>query len=135
MVIGSIILGILLLCLYLFKKYQQKIGEFVIGLLEKSFTLYHSFGRIKLIMIGLAGIFIGLSIIAAGLIQDNMANEFKEFDTVISYLIGIASDGYWYHVMAFSRFLTSSPILAGVILMTMIWLFKKEKSGHWRSAF
>jgi membrane protein DedA with SNARE-associated domain len=130
MIIGGIITAIFLICIYSYRSYKQQIVKFVVNLLKISLEIFQSLGRIKIAILGIAAVFIGLSILVAGLIQDLLANEFIRFDTITDYLINsIFFDG-WSLAMKYFSFLTYYPTLIFVTIFLTIWIFIRGKDRH-----
>lgn len=128
LIIGGIIIAITLICIYLYKNYKQQIVDFIINSIENSLKIFHSLGRIKIVILGVAVAFIGLSILVVGLIQDFLANEFSLFDSITAYLISLIFSQDWSLTMKYFGLLTSYPILIFVTALLAIWITVKGKN-------
>jgi membrane protein DedA with SNARE-associated domain len=128
LIIGGIIIGVILICIYLYKYYKNQIIEFVVKTLQNSYKVFHSLGKIKIAVLGVAVVFVGLSILVASLIQDFLANEFTEFDTVTVFIVNNSFGDSWLPIMRFFRYLTAYPILALTAILLLVWILKKGTS-------
>lgn len=90
--------------------------------------IFQSLGKIRIVILGVAVAFIGLSILVAGLIQDLLANEFSRFDMVAVYLIGLLFSQDWSFAMKCFGLLTSYPILIFITTIMAVWIFVKGKN-------
>jgi len=127
LIIGGIIVGVILICIYLYRSYKQQIAEFIIRSLENSLKIFQSLGKIRIAIMVLAVAFVGLSILVAGLIQDFLANEFKQFDTVTASLVGLIFPQDWSLAMKYFSFLTTYPILLLITTLLIILIIVKGK--------
>ncbi|HEY5587212.1 MAG TPA: VTT domain-containing protein [Ruminiclostridium sp.] len=127
LIIGGIIVGVILIFIYLYRSYKQQIAEFIVKSLEKSIKIFQSLGKIRIAILVVAAAFVGLSILVAGLIQDFLANEFKQFDTITSYLVSLLFPQDWSLVMKYFSFLTAYPMLILITTLLIIWIIVKGK--------
>lgn len=128
LVIGGIIAGAILLCIYLYRSYKKEIAEIIIKALKNSFKIFQSLGKMRIAILIVALIFIGLSIFVAGLIQDFLANEFKQFDSIAAYLVSSIFPSYWSVVMKYFGSLTIYPVLIIMTVLMIIWIFIKGRN-------
>jgi membrane protein DedA with SNARE-associated domain len=135
LVIGGIITAVVLLCIYLYKSYKYEITEFVVKSLENLLRIFHSLGKIKIVILGMAVAFIGLSILVVGLIQDFLANEFSKFDTTAALLIKMLFPEDWSFTMRFFSFFTSYTILIFIAIFILMWIVIKGKSRFLEARF
>lgn len=135
LVIGGIILAVGLICIYLYKKHKDQIIDFTIKSLENLIDIFHSLGKIKIAIAGVAIILIGLSIVIIGLIQDFLANEFSQFDAVTSYLVGLIFSENGYSIMKIFRFSTEPKVLIVMALLVFIWIMLKGKNRFLETRF
>lgn len=126
LIIGGIILAVALLCIYIYRNYKIKIKDFTIRSLEKLINIFHSLGKLKVAIVGIAVIFIALSIVVIGLIQDFLANEFNEFDTIATYLVTLIFSENFYSVMSFFKLLTSTEVLIILGVSIFVWIMYKS---------
>lgn len=135
LIIGGIILAVGLTLVYLYKNYKVQIAEFIVKALENSINIFHSLGKIKMAIVAAAAVFIGFSIIVAGLIQDFLANEFSQFDTVSSFLAGLIFTENWSSFMRFFWFTTAPGALISLILLTFAWIMLKGRNRFLETRF
>ena len=128
LIIGGIILVIALICIYIFRNYKIKIKDFTIKSLENLINIFHSLGKIKVAIVGVSIIFIALSIVVIGLIQDFLANEFNQFDTIAIYLVTSIFSENFYSIMSFFKFLTSKEVLIILGVSIFAWIMYKSEN-------
>lgn len=130
LIIGGIILVIGLVCFYVYKKYKNQIMDFTINSLDKLISIFHSLGKIRIVIAGVAVILIGLSVAVIGLIQDFLANEFTQFDIITSFLIGLIFTENWYPFMRTFSYLTDLKGLIPMALLVFLWILFKGRNRH-----
>ncbi|BCN31083.1 VTT domain-containing protein [Anaeromicropila herbilytica] len=127
-IIGGIIVGVIIAVFYLYKNYKEEIREYVKLRLEYGLKIFHSLGKVRLVVICLAVTLIGLVVLTAGLIQDFLANEFGKFDTIVYYLTTRIFNQKWTIGFRFIRYLTSYPMLILLTVLIIIWIRVKAKN-------
>lgn len=127
-IFGSIIIAIVLICVYIFKSYKQQIIGFAVKSLENSLKIFISLGKIRIAILGAAAAFIGLTVLAAGLVQDFLANEFNRFDTITAYLISLIFPQGWSSAMRYFELLAFYPTLVFIAALTAVWIIVKGKN-------
>ena len=126
--IACIIIAFVYLVYYLIKVNRAKIKDNLVLLFEHSFKRFHSFLKIKILIFFIGVIFIGLFSLMIGLIQDFIANEFNQFNTITTTIIFYLFDETWKAFMTKLDFLTSwkSLLVAGCI--TFFWIAAMGKN-------
>ena len=71
----SLIIAVIIISIYIYRKYKQKIQEWIINMLKHSLKIFNSLGEIKVLIAGIAVLFIIFSALVIGIIQDYIANE------------------------------------------------------------
>lgn len=127
LIIGGVILTIVLLCIYFYRKHKASIINFVRGSLENGIQIFHSLGKIKLAVVGVAAIFVALLIVLIGLIQDFLEHEFNQFDTIVTYLVSLIFPENWFTMMGMFEFLTVPQVLIAISLLVLLWIILKGK--------
>ena len=135
LIIGGIILAIVLLCFYFYRKYKELIIDFVIESLENGIQIFHSLGKMKVAIVGIAAIFIGLSIVLIGLVQDFLAHEFSQFDTIVTYLVSLIFPENWSSVMGLFEFPTAPEVLLALTLLILTWIILKGSNRLLETGF
>ncbi|TDT63622.1 DedA family protein [Fonticella tunisiensis] len=135
MIIGGIVLAVGLMCIYLCKNYKAQITEFIIKSLENSIKIFHSLGKIKVAIVEVAVVFVGLSIIVVGLIQDFLANEFSQFDTIVTYLVSLILSENWFSFMKLFEFSTAPEVLIVLMLLTLTWIMLRGRNRFLETRF
>lgn len=135
LIIGGIILAIVLLCIYFYRKYKELIIDIVMESLENGIQIFHSLGKMKVAIVGIAAIFIGLSIVLIGLIQDFLAHEFSQFDTIVTYLVSLIFPENWSYVMELFKFPTAPEVLLALTLLILTWIILKGRNRLLETGF
>ncbi|HVJ49259.1 VTT domain-containing protein [Desulfitobacterium sp.] len=128
LIIGGIILAIVLLGIYFYRRYKATIIDFIMKSLENGIQIFHSLGKIKVAIVGVAAIFISLSIVLIGLIQDFLAREFSQFDTIVTYLVSLIFPENWSSVMGLFKLLTAPEVLIAFTLLLFAWIILKGRN-------
>lgn len=71
---------------YLYKKYKIRILEFIMKSLKKGEETFHSLRRVKILVVISFFAFLALFVLMIRLIQDLLADEFAQFDTITSFI-------------------------------------------------
>lgn len=127
LIAGSIILAIIIMIIYLIKKFKVEIAQASIKLGKNALLIFRTRGRavVFLSTISIATIF--FIILMIGIIQDYLGNEINDFDEVINLLVGVIFNGRVDLLMTFFLNLGTETILLSVILFTVVWIFRKGK--------
>ena len=127
MLIGGIIIAILLICIYLYKNFRNIIFENVIKSLQYFIEVYNSLGKIKLVILGAAGICLSLSIAIVALTQGIFSYEFNNFDTLITMFTNLTFGKNWSDAMKLFSAFTSYPVLIIITILLGILITVKRK--------
>lgn len=125
LIIGGLIISLIIILIYLYRNYKDKIIEFTIRALEKSIKIFNSFGKIKLALAGVALVFLIFCGLVIGIIQDYLAHEFSQFDSLTSLLVKLIFTQKWMYTMKLFGNLTSYKILIPFIILISIWIVFK----------
>lgn len=126
-IIGSVILAVIIIVVYIAKKYRTEIIRFSIKAGSKILELFHSRRRAELFLTGLSICTIGFIILMIGIIQDYISNEFNDFDKVINLLVSMLFKGQFDLIMNFFVILGKSTLLLSVIFYTFLWILWKGR--------
>lgn len=126
LVIISVIIAMIIVIVYIYRNYKQRIQEWVISILKNSLKIFHSFGEIKILIAGIAALLLIFSALIIGIIQDYIANEFGEFDEIGKYIVGRIFDERWNNSMKIFNSMSNIYILSMVVIITGIWIFLKS---------
>jgi membrane protein DedA with SNARE-associated domain len=128
LVIVGLIVAAIILIVYVYRNYREKIYEGAINILRNSIKVFHSFGTIKVFIAGIAIIFLVFSALVIGIIQDYLANEFGQFDELARYLITRIFDESWNDFMSIFISLASNYVLFLVAIITILWIALKSSN-------
>lgn len=128
LIIGSIILVAIIVIAYLYKYYRSQIINNVVKLLNYTIKVFHSLGRIKIFVASIAVMFLGFSFLVIGLIQDFLANEFKDFDTIATLLVKSIFGKEWDRPMKVFSLVSSPIVIVLLSLLILLWILAKGKN-------
>lgn len=126
LVIISIIIAVTIVIIYIYKNYKQRIQEGFINILKNSLKIFHSLGEIKILIVGIATLFLIFSALIIGIIQDYIENEFGAFDEIAKYIVDRIFDERWNSLMKIFNGMSNIYILSMVVIITAIWIFIKN---------
>lgn len=128
LIIGSIILGVIIVIIYLYRNYRSHIIDYAIEMLNYTIKVFHSLGRIKVVVASIAATFLGLSFLVIGLIQDFLANEFRDFDTITTLLVKLIFPKDWYITMKVFSLVSSPIVIVLLTLLILLWILIKGEN-------
>lgn len=132
---GSLIAVVFIVVIYLYRNYKLKLITNILALLAKGLKIFHSMGRVKVLVAGVAVAFLGLTMLMFGLIQDYLGNEFGQFDKVVVFLTHLIFENNWAPWMALFGLMASGKVLATVIVFTFLWIFVNGKNRGLEAIF
>lgn len=127
LVIGGVIIAVVLLCIYCYRNYKSEIIEFAMNSLAKGMHIFHSLGRIRLVLVGIAAIFVALSIALVSLVHGFLANEFSQFDANLTFLTALIFPTSWSSAMELFRLPTAPAVLMVLVLLTLAWIYLRGR--------
>lgn len=128
LIIGSILLGVTIVIIYLYKNFRAHIIDYTIQMLKNTIRVFHSLGRIKVVVASMSVMFLGLSFLVIGLIQDFLANEFRDFDTITTLLVKLIFEKEWYMQMKIFSLVPSNMVIILLSLLIFLWIVVKGKN-------
>lgn len=125
LIIGSIIAAVILIVVYVYKRYKLALKVLAIRLLDVTLNVLHSRKKVGFLIAATAVATLGLIILMIGMIQDFLGNEFQDFNEVIGVLIPLIFTGNWTDPMLLFSFMGSRRVLITLLIFTVIWIFWK----------
>ena len=126
LIIGSLIIALILIIIYIYKNRKTKVTEFTYKTLNAAMVTFNSMGKIKVAIAMIAGALLGFVALVIGLTQDYLAHEFDQFDTIVSYLVkAIFSKELSFGIGLFDN-ITSMKILIPLTMLMIIWIMMKN---------
>lgn len=122
LIIGGLITSSIMIIIYIYRNHKQHITEFTIKILENAIKTFNSFGKIKIVIAGIALAFLGFSVLVIGVIQDFLAHEFNEFDIIVTYLVKTIFTENWQYIMNLFNNITSLNMLIPVTICIIIFI-------------
>jgi len=124
--IAAVIVVILLLIVYIFR-YKGHIQDFIAKLLEHSAERYnYSILRVKIIAVSVLAIFFSLVILMIGIGQQYLSEDFEQFNTSVTLLIGLVIDKNSV-LLKGADFFTSGYVIAFAVILGLFWINIKSK--------
>lgn len=122
MIIGSIIIAFILLIIYTYKNHKAQIIEATYKILDKTMIIFHSMGKIKAAMTVVAVALLGFLALVIGVIQDYLAHELDQFDTIVAYLVKVAFTNEWTYLINLFGKIISIKILILLTIIMVLWI-------------
>jgi Uncharacterized membrane-associated protein len=126
-IILAIMSGLILLAVYLFKSYKGKIQLSLDNALRNSIRIFHSLGKIRIVLVCSTVLLIALAFFTGGLIQDFLANEFIQFNEIANFAVHLIFTKKSAGTMNTLAFLSSYQVLIPVIVFTALWIIVTGK--------
>jgi membrane protein DedA with SNARE-associated domain len=127
MLVGGIGLSLLVAAIFLLNKYRNEIVRTFNRLLNESFQVFRSLGRVKLIVTLVAAAFLGFSLLTIGLIQDYLANESDQFNEIVTLIMASLQHEISFHWVEPASVFVSIPAVVIIVTMILIWIIAKGK--------
>ncbi|GIN85295.1 hypothetical protein J6TS2_16810 [Heyndrickxia sporothermodurans] len=121
-------LGTIYLIYYLIKTNRQKIKENMMLLIENTLKRFNSFLKTKLIIFGILVAFITLFCLMVGMIQDFIANEFGQFNTITKTIIMYTFHDTSKEVMTAFNTISDRRVLLTVSAITIVWILARAEN-------
>jgi membrane protein DedA with SNARE-associated domain len=128
LIILGIIIGMVLAVIYLFKSFKAQLQSFLSQTLANSLHVFHSAGKIKLVLVGFSMAAITLAVFVGGLIQDFLANEFSQFNEITALMLRLIFPPESAQVWEFLSVLSSYRALLPLCGLILVWIAVKGKS-------
>lgn len=128
LMIGGLIAAVAVFAYYIYKNHRSRMIDFTLLLLKNTVKTYHSLGRVKIMVSGVAVSFLGLVVLVAVLAEDYMANEFTRFDKVTGFLTESILKDNWVGVAKFFMHITSVTALICLAILTLIWILLRGRN-------
>ncbi|MFD2331716.1 bifunctional DedA family/phosphatase PAP2 family protein [Cohnella sp. GCM10020058] len=127
MIIFGIASAVLAGLVYVYRKYKGQVFEALMQLLAQGVRRFHSFGKVRFLLLASFAVFIVFFSLMLGVIQDFLGQEFGQFDEIASFLViasfGPGWDG-WMH--AFEQ-LGTLYLYGPVLVLTALWIMLHSK--------
>lgn len=120
--IGAIAIGVIIVGLYIYKRFGQRIVHHL------KVIRMHSPLRAKLWIVGTGIGFVVLFIFMVGVIQDYLANESSELDTIVTLVVQSTFGVQATPFMRVATYLSSPVLLIPVALFTLWWAWRRDQN-------
>ncbi|TXK74012.1 VTT domain-containing protein [Paenibacillus sp. N3.4] len=127
MLVGVLILCVFAAAFFLIRRYRSQLVLKLQVWFEKGFNVFHSFGRVKFIVVVTAIVFLGVSLFTIGLIQDYLAQEFDTFDEVVRVIMASLTADISSIWAKPASYLVTLPAELIVCITILLWIVRKGK--------
>lgn len=135
LVIASILIAVAIILLYLYKNNRANIKAWALLTIDRAVETFHSLGRVKMLVSGMAVLFLILLSWMIGLTQDYLANEFDQFNQVSMILVNLMFGSEWTTTIAAFGVLSSLKLMIPVFLFTGVYILAKGKNKRLETLF
>lgn len=123
LLIGGIIAAVLLIALYIYKKYKYEMEGGAVKLLNFTLNVFHSRKKVGLLLGITAASTLGLIILMIGMVQDFLGGEFSDFNEIVSVLVPLTFNKSWEGTMNLFFLMGSRKFLWVLIIFGVSWIF------------
>ncbi|MGH4141001.1 VTT domain-containing protein [Clostridium sp.] len=127
LIIGSLSIALIFIIAYVYKNHKIQIMESTYKLINRTIITFHSMGKIKVVIAGVAVAFLGFVVLVIAVIQDYLSHEFLQFDLVVSYLVKAIFPTDGSHIIRLFQMITSIKILVPLTILIFIWIIRKNR--------
>ncbi|WP_338450577.1 VTT domain-containing protein [Niallia oryzisoli] len=128
LIIGGIAAAIILVMIYICRKYKEEIKEFVIRLLNLTLNIFHTRRRVGFLLAMTSILTLGLIVLMFGMIQDFLGNEFTNFNKIVGLLISLVFNKDWTETMQTFLLLGSRQVQLILLSFSFIWILWKGEN-------
>lgn len=127
MLIFGIVSALLAAVIHIYRKYKRQVVEAIIRLPVQGGRYFHSFGKVKFMVLAAFAAFVLFFSLMIGMIQDFMAQEFGLFDEITVYLVSVIFGPEWSGwIHAFTQ-LGTIYLYGPLIAFTAFWIMLHSK--------
>jgi membrane protein DedA with SNARE-associated domain/membrane-associated phospholipid phosphatase len=127
LIIGSIVVAIILVVYYVFKKYKEQLKDVTVYTLNWVMHVFHTRKRAGFFITVTALFTLGLIVLMIGMIQDFVSNEFLDFNQLVSILIPLIFNEDWTMAMHVFALMGSRGVLSVLIVLTLLLILMKGR--------
>ncbi|MEH7352771.1 VTT domain-containing protein [Neobacillus drentensis] len=127
LIIGGIIAAILMIAVYIIKRYKLELKDAAVRVLNITMNIFHSRRRVGLLLGITAALTLGLIILMIGMIQDFLAGEFSDFNEIVSLLVSLTFSKDWTETMQIFLLMGSKQVHLLLITLTVFWILWKGR--------
>jgi len=127
MIIFGIVSALLIVIIYVYRKYKRQVVEATMKLLIQGGRHFNSFGKVRFLLLASFVFFIIFFSLMLGLIQDFLAQELGQFDEVVSYMVAVTFGTEWSAWMHVFSKLGSLYFYGPVLALAVIWIMLHSK--------
>ncbi len=128
LIIGSLSISLIFIVVYVYRNHKTQIIESTYKMINRFLITFHSLGKIKVAIAGVAVAFLGFVVLVIAVIQDYLSNEFQQFDMVISYLVKAIFPIEGSHIIGLFEMITSIKIIIPLAILMFIWIVRKNSN-------
>ncbi|MFC3747137.1 VTT domain-containing protein [Paenibacillus sp. GCM10012306] len=127
MIIFGIASALLTIVIYVYRKYKIKVVETLMQLLIQGGRHFNSFGRVRFLLLASFAFFVLFFSLMLVLIEDFLAQEFGQFDEIVSYLVAVTFGTEWRGWMHTFTKLGTFYFYGPVLVLAALWIMRHSK--------
>ncbi|WHY76864.1 VTT domain-containing protein [Neobacillus sp. WH10] len=127
LIIGGIIAAILMIAVFIIRKYKLELKDAAVRALNITLNIFHSRRRVGLLLGITAALTLGLIILMIGMIQDFLAGEFSDFNEIVNLLVSLTFSKDWTETMRIFLLMGSRQVHLLLITLTVFWILWKGR--------
>jgi len=127
LIIGSLSIALITIIAYVYRNHRIQIIESTYKTINSILITFHSMGKIKVAIAGVAVAFLGFVFLVIAVIQDYLSNEFQQFDIVVSYLVNAIFSKKLSPIIRLFEVITSINMLIPLTILMLIWIVRKNR--------
>lgn len=127
MIIFGIASILLTLLVYFYQKYKRRVLGAVMSLLTQGVQHFHSLGKVRILLLSSFITFVLFVSLMLGLIQDFLAQEFSQFDEVVSFVVHSLFGPEWMGWMSGFAKLGSISLYGPLLMITAVWIILRSR--------
>jgi membrane protein DedA with SNARE-associated domain/membrane-associated phospholipid phosphatase len=131
LIIAGIVAAVAIVLYVVYRNNKEQIKETLTKTLSRLVNTFHSLGRVRFLVTAVLVIGVFLFIAMISLIQDFLANEFRQFDEVVSILVPLFFTPTW---ISFSYW-ASLPVLISFGVLSLVGIFLMGKNRRIETLF
>ncbi|PGZ96169.1 DedA family protein [Bacillus pseudomycoides] len=123
-----LVLAIVIVGLLVYKFYKNQIKNFFIRLLNRLISYFRTIRATEVFLISLTLVLLGMITLMLGLAEDNLYNEFTQFNEVTTYIVHSILQTGWTSILRIFLSLQSPIAFSVLIIITILAIWRKGRN-------
>ncbi|RHW37402.1 phosphatase PAP2 family protein [Neobacillus notoginsengisoli] len=128
LIIGGIAAAVIIIVIYIYKRYKEEIKEAVKRFLKLTLAIFRTRGRVRFLLVATFIVTFGLMILMFGMIQDFIGNEFTNFNKIVVLLITLVFNKDWTEAFQTFSLLGSRQVQLLLLSFSFLWILWKGEN-------